>query len=309
MDVADWEQLTANHRNSLVFKHRNKKYGAYELRSNYNSRFFLAIIFVLLALTAWIVGERFIPSSKTGTTVVQSHDTLLLSLSTPPVDPLETIAESLAIEGDETESESEEVKKEEPKKKVETAVPVGQQGQIQSDKPEAKTGKGPSQAKDLGNKDGVTQADIEAENKRMMDNSEEAKKRAALRKELDARKAQRAQKEQAGQQPAKEQSKSSGQEGKNLVNWKLAGRTPHNDDPRQIPIPGYKCGRGVSGTITLRIKVNNEGRVTDATTIGDESAYNFCILQEAKDYAKKSRFNASSKFVQEGTIEYKFVAQ
>lgn len=45
-----WQQVTSSHRNDIVFKDLNKKYGAYEIRQNYNRNLILIILGVILFL-------------------------------------------------------------------------------------------------------------------------------------------------------------------------------------------------------------------------------------------------------------------
>lgn len=309
MDGLDWEQLNNSYRNALVFNHRNKKYGAYLLRMNYPKRMFFSILIVIFGV--FVIGTlMLLPlNGSKGQQIIQKEDTLLLSLSTPPQDPLQEMAEVIAQSGDDTETFNEEKEKKEPQKDAVIEPPVSQ-GEIQSDLNSARSKNPIQNSPTYGKEKGRSlQEQIEEENRKMMNSSDEAMRRAKIRKEMDERKAQREQMASKGQNSAQNTTKNTGQKGENLVNWKLKNRTPFNDDPRQIPIPGYKCGRGVSGTITMRIKVNGEGKVIDAELIGEESEVNPCILDEAKRYALKSRFNSVPTPMQEGTIEYRFVAQ
>lgn len=45
-----WQQVTSDTRNSIVFENRNKNYGAYEIRSNYNRNLLLIILGLILFL-------------------------------------------------------------------------------------------------------------------------------------------------------------------------------------------------------------------------------------------------------------------
>lgn len=47
-----WNQVTSDHRNDIVFEHRNQAYGAYRIRRDYNRR----ILFILAGFTAGIGG-------------------------------------------------------------------------------------------------------------------------------------------------------------------------------------------------------------------------------------------------------------
>ena len=89
------------------------------------------------------------------------------------------------------------------------------------------------------------------------------------------------------------------------INFSLDGRTPIT-----IPKPEYNAQE--SGTIVVRIRVNNDGKVISAepgqrgTTITDGN-----LWESAKKAALKARFNAKSDaaYTQAGTITYHFVLQ
>ena len=95
-----------------------------------------------------------------------------------------------------------------------------------------------------------------------------------------------------------------------MVDWSLKGRSPHQNDNYWVRNPGYTCGYGSAGTITVHIKVNQNGDVISAVTTAS-SGSNQCMIEQAVAYAKKSRFNYSSSAStqQEGVITYKFISQ
>ena len=95
-----------------------------------------------------------------------------------------------------------------------------------------------------------------------------------------------------------------------MVDWALKGRNPHQNDNYWVRNPGYTCGYGSAGTITVHIKVNQNGDVISAVPTAS-SGSNQCMIEQAVAYAKKSRFNYSSSAPaqQEGTITYKFISQ
>lgn len=74
---------------------------------------------------------------------------------------------------------------------------------------------------------------------------------------------------------------------------------------RYLPPPIYTCIEG--GTIVVNIKVDRVGNVTDATFNAKSSnTTNGCLIDNAIEYALKSRFNTGSKSSQIGTITYIF---
>lgn len=97
-----------------------------------------------------------------------------------------------------------------------------------------------------------------------------------------------------------------------MVNWELKNRQPHLNDSWQIRNPGYTCGQGSTGTVFVKIKVDQGGRVISAVYIASKSSHaNACMIEQALKYAKLSRFNYDSKVAteQEGYISYVFLAQ
>ena len=97
-----------------------------------------------------------------------------------------------------------------------------------------------------------------------------------------------------------------------MVNWQLSNRDPHQNDPYFVRNPGYTCGDKTSGLVTLKIKVDQSGKVVDANYIAQASnSASPCMIEQARKYALMSRFNYSSNSpsVQEGTIRYTFVSQ
>ncbi|MES2799181.1 MAG: hypothetical protein V4638_04130 [Bacteroidota bacterium] len=93
-----------------------------------------------------------------------------------------------------------------------------------------------------------------------------------------------------------------------MVEWNL--RDPHQNNTWYVRNPGYTCGYGSSGKVTVRIKVNANGTVTNATYDANLSRNaNSCMIEQAVKYAKLSRFMYASKENQDGTITYTFVSQ
>lgn len=95
-----------------------------------------------------------------------------------------------------------------------------------------------------------------------------------------------------------------------MVNWSLTKRTAYQNNNWFVRNPGYTCGQGSSGQVTVQIKVNQNGNVIEASIVSASGA-NSCIKQQAIKYAKMSRFNfsGSAPSAQIGTIVYTFVSQ
>ena len=93
--------------------------------------------------------------------------------------------------------------------------------------------------------------------------------------------------------------------GQVMVSFDLDDRKAHSLD-----IPGYTC-RG-SGTVVIEVKVDKNGTVRNAEYNGAlSSGATECMIQKAKRYAKKARFDykSTAQNPQTGIITYKFQGQ
>lgn len=96
--------------------------------------------------------------------------------------------------------------------------------------------------------------------------------------------------------------KKGGQESINknsTINYSLINRTDE-----YLPIPIYLCEAG--GKIVINITVNSSGLVTKTSVNTSSTSQNTCLIDHAIEYAKESRFNASEKKHQLGTITFNF---
>lgn len=97
-----------------------------------------------------------------------------------------------------------------------------------------------------------------------------------------------------------------------MVDWVLTSRDPHQNDPYFVRNPGYTCGDHTTGLVTIKIKVDQSGRVFDAKFVASSSnSASPCMIEQARKYALMSRFNYSNTAPaqQDGIIRYTFVSQ
>ena len=147
--------------------------------------------------------------------------------------------------------------------------------------------------------------------KRLYEESGGEAKRKAIQKEIDDRKKQNA--NNSATTPKETNATQGGNKaaaGSVMVDWSLSGRTAHQNNNWYVRNPGYTCGYGSSGKVSVQIAVNQNGDVISANATGSSGA-NDCMIQQALKYAKLSRFNYSSSAskTQSGTIIYTFVGQ
>ena len=73
----------------------------------------------------------------------------------------------------------------------------------------------------------------------------------------------------------------------------------------ELPPPIYTCIEG--GKVVINIEVDRDGYVQEASFNAKSSnTSNGCLVENAIDYAKRARFDRSSKAIQIGTITYIF---
>lgn len=97
--------------------------------------------------------------------------------------------------------------------------------------------------------------------------------------------------------------------GQTMVSYKLSNRHPLNHNDWHVRNPGYTCG-DVDGVVKVIIEVAQSGDVVDARILeGQTQNATPCMLEKAKEYALKSRFNYDGKAdrKQQGVITYRFV--
>ncbi|MDG1147916.1 MAG: hypothetical protein P8N52_06375 [Crocinitomicaceae bacterium] len=167
-----------------------------------------------------------------------------------------------------------------------------------------------------GYSENKTIADIEAHYKaleaQMYEDAGGSKTRDEIKKEMDARKKMDAiQAANKKLEPAKVGGDVA-YSGNVMVDWSLAKRSPHQQNNWYVRNPGYTCGHGSSGVVTVVIKVNRKGNVTSAEYDASQSqGGNACMIEQAVKYAKKSRFSysTSASRLQIGRISYTFISQ
>ena len=87
---------------------------------------------------------------------------------------------------------------------------------------------------------------------------------------------------------------------KTSVSYSLVGRNSY-----ELPPPIYTCLEG--GSVVINIKVDQLGNVIEAEFNSKSSNTNdWCLIENAIDYAYRARFDSSGKSSQIGTITYLF---
>ncbi len=155
--------------------------------------------------------------------------------------------------------------------------------------------------------------DVKSFEKKLFEEAGGYKQREKIKQELaDRKQTDQTNKSKGKQDPQNVSGGDKQYAGSVMVDWSLNDRSPHQNKNWYVRNPGYKCGYGSSGRVMIRIRVNQDGKVVSATyDAASSSGANACMIQEAKEYAKISRFNYSgaAPSSQEGYILYTFVPQ
>ena len=99
-DSRSWQQINCVERINIVFEERNKKYGAYSLRRDYDDVVLFIILGVIAAFCAFaLVSSGFRYTKEEAMIIPVEYDTTLLTLEAPPIEEIETIQSPYKIRG------------------------------------------------------------------------------------------------------------------------------------------------------------------------------------------------------------------
>lgn len=158
-------------------------------------------------------------------------------------------------------------------------------------------------------------ADYKALEKKMYEEAGGEKTRAEIKKQIDAQRKENEKATKSNNSPTNNNTQKGGNtaySGNVMVDWELISRNPHQNNNWYVRNPGYTCGYGAVGRVTVLIKVNQGGSVTSATYDASQSSNaNSCMIEQAIKYAKLSRFDysGSAPSIQNGKITYTFISQ
>jgi hypothetical protein len=100
--------------------------------------------------------------------------------------------------------------------------------------------------------------------------------------------------------------------GQVMVDFNVPNHAAYQNNAWYVRNPGYTCPNGTSGKVTVIIKVNKAGNVTSAIYDASQSSgANSCMIDKARTYAMKSRFDYSDSAPasQTGRITYTFISK
>lgn len=155
------------------------------------------------------------------------------------------------------------------------------------------------------------EADYKALEQQMYEDAGGDKTRDQIRKEMKER-----EKMNSAVKPLENKTSQTGGDkayaGNVMVDWSLPERDAHQKNNWYVRNPGYNCGHGATGRVTVMIKVNQNGNVTGAEYDPTQSSKaSGCMIEQALKYALMSRFSysGSAEKIQMGRITYTFISQ
>lgn len=295
VDNSEWEEFHAKNFKT-IFEHRNKSYGAYRTRRR-QPVVLMYVLFGAIALSAGSVYTKTIVDNYEGLNEMdfsELSDTTKFTLNNQNVE--ETPPAQFNYEG----------------QKGDGLPEAKDGGEIREDRPETADPSSRQEPKPEQSKPKTTEESVYDFEKKQFELTGGAAEREKIQKEMEKRKKEREEKKRQQQRQdggtGRPPGENSGVQGKTLAKWNVNGRKPLQNNPDYIKIPGYMCGKGINEEIVVKVKVNSNGDVYWAQSLAPEGA-NPCCVEQAMNYAKKSRFEYSEKPIEEGTITYTFKAQ
>ncbi|WP_430403888.1 hypothetical protein [Fluviicola sp.] len=295
VDNSEWEEFHAKNFKT-IFEHRNKRYGAYQIRNRQPAIMSYVLLGLVLVGVIAVYAKTIVDNYEglNAMTFSDVSDTTQFTLSNQNVE--ETPPSQFNYQGENGDG-----------------LPEAKDGgEKREDNPESTEPSSKPQPKPEQTKPRTPEESIQDFEKKQFEMAGGAAEREKIQKEMEKRQKEREEKKR--QQQKQEGGNGgnignkSGKQGKNLAEWDVNGRKPLQDNPDYIKIPGYMCGRSVTATIVVKVKVNSNGDVYWAQSLAPADA-NPCCVEQALNYAKKSRFEYSEKPIEEGTITYSFKPQ
>ncbi|MDD2982955.1 MAG: energy transducer TonB [Crocinitomicaceae bacterium] len=84
-----WQQVTSSYRNELVFENRNKRYGAYEMRRNYDRRLIIIMLGIIVAISASYGAYLYVKSMPEDIVEPPPMDLSQFTVAAPPLEEVE----------------------------------------------------------------------------------------------------------------------------------------------------------------------------------------------------------------------------
>lgn len=301
-----WHELTYAERDdqSAFLRERHRRANA--IRKAYN-RLMLVIVAVISALAvSALVANKTFGGSGSAIQPPKPYDTTQLTLEAPPLQPVETLPESYKLEGNagiDSHAQNEQ-EAEDGADTPEDNRPNKSQndnGRPTINNPTEQPGKTPSKTPTI-----LRSPDDQALYDQSQRQLQEMRDRAdARKKKEEQRKLDELRRKQEGNKQTNDPTKVTSKSGTADVDWNHSWRKAFQNNDDNVRTPKYTCPSGVAGKVTIKVKVNSNGNVISATAVS--GGVDGCLVEQALLYARtKTRFEVSSKEIDEGTLVYTF---
>ncbi len=296
-----WHDLLYAERNTQSAALRERHRRANAIRKAYN-RVMLIIVACISALAvSGVVANKTFGGGGNATEPPKPYDTIQLTLEAPPMEHIETLPESYKLEGNAAidQSAQDEKRAQEGRDRPDDGKPSRNNGG--SNNPTEKASTTPNNTPTiLKNK-----TDQEIYNQGQ-NTYEEMKRRGEERaRQREQQKLDAAKRRQEGNKNPDPNKPPPSKSGTADVDWDHSWRKAFQNRDDNVRTPKYTCPSGVSGKVKIKVRVNSNGDVITATPL--TSGVDQCLIDQALLYARtKSRFETSSKEIDEGILTYTF---
>lgn len=231
-------------------------------------------------------------------------DTIQMTLPAPPLEAMKTIPPKYKVEGNaginqHAQDEQELSKGEKTDQPEENPDAKNPEKSDQASQPQTTR---PFKFEDK-NVRASDREQIEKAQNQYQEMLERSKQRAAQREQ---QRLDELRKRQEGNKPKTNPNQQNITSGTASVDWDHNWRKAYKGDDSYLRTPEYRCPNGVAGKVRIKVKVNSNGNVISAEPVGNISSINQCLVDNAVEYAQKSRFELSSKAIDEGVITYTY---
>ena len=298
-----WDEVThaVNSTQTKALNERHKRANA--IRRTYNRLMLIILGGLGIVAASALVANETISGYAPAALLPLEQDTTQMLVEAPPLDDVTTVEETYEIKGnaaiDQNSQQAQEARegKETPD---DNENPTSQPQQNAPEKPPLPNA-AVTPSTEIKRPKNMTDADW-AVYKRGEEIRLEGIARAAAKKkaqeEKDALLAS-----QSGSKPKNDKAPPQGSKvGTADVDWSKQWRKAYGNNDDLVPTPKYMCD--FSGKVVILVKVNADGTVKSAESLTTGVAG--CLIDNAKKYAMRARFEASSKIIDEGKLTYTF---
>lgn len=296
-----WHELLYAERNDQNAALRERHRRANAIRKAYN-RLMLVIVAVITALAvSALVANKTLGGGGNVIQPPKPYDTIQLTLEAPPMEHIETLPESYKLEGNAAidQNAQEERRKQDGSERPDDGRPSQNNGG--SNNPTEQASKTPNKTPTILR----SQTDQEIYNQGQSTYEEMKRRSAERQRQREQQRADQLARQQNGNKPTNDPTRVNSKSGTADVDWDHSWRKAFQNRDDNVRTPKYTCPSGVAGKVKIKVRLNSNGDVISATPL--TSGVDQCLIDQALLYARtKSRFETSSKEMDEGVLTYTF---